>query len=597
MIQNLVPVSEHYAAQNGMAPFFTVKQLNENGDDASLTISPNNILNLENDRSQPDMIQSIISGIYDALTIDNCYVTAEVLRKVFDFEHVLSEEKTFTHFAKETCGNDPDKAGILMMKMACEQVLSVEKDDLLEYFVKSKLGILLLRDMINIKFAKGMSSRKKKTSLSKSVIKSIERQYLESPLSSCYVKKVEVETIDHKNKAKYIRTRPKFHFQMNTLFKNATADLPTKEHFDSINRKDWNNSMYVFGEIIACMLGHTGDYCSSDAEFQKKKQVIEQKWNDQANYAMSTGKTYTRPKWYDTYAGTREISTAKYKLILEEVDSHMSIFSTLCAMKRNIVTLLYMLKVFILATTNGKECNMTEELKLMAQKFPRYFINAESLCTTYKTPVKIPKASRSPYFKIEELMFYNSPLGAKHARNAKFFHIGLSKDMKEKIISTEEKELKKYKNLDVLNVYSKLSLTESERLALGNDTEEKHSLALLPLSLGSYQNCHEVCNNVKFTCGIQSKVGYQDTPTWIAKATLLYEKFNQDVERTLLSGKRIREEDAKADAKEMVYLLMKNGHTMEEACKMVSLSSDEMVDDENEPETKRRVKEECFLQK
>ena len=601
IVHNLVPVNENSLTEDGNASFFTVKHcfgICEKEETKLFQISPHNIIELEKDKNTPKSILTVIAGIWDTLSIENCYVTPEVLRLVFDFEKVLKEEGTFTQFIARRCGNDPDKAALLTMNMACELLLPCKTKDFLEYFIKSKLGILLLRDMVNIKTSTCLTKRTKRPSLASSVVKALDRQYLESPISSCYVKNITLEVLELKNKARYVRTRPRYQFGTNSLFQTASADLPTREQFDMVNGRDLNFAMYTYGEIMACMLSHVGDFCASDEEFQKKKQLIEQKWTDRANFATNAGQTFVKPKWYDSYAGTKELSAGKYKLILTEVPSHMSVFSTLSAMKRNLITFLYMalvFKEFSTETANKQEATHLEsDLKFMGQKFPRYFINTESLSAAYKTPLKIPKTKRSPYMKLEELVFYNKSssgsIGSHLLGRKKLSNKGMALDLIENIKRVEEIENKMYKHVDVLNVYSKLSLTEKERQALGNDMVDKNSLVLVPMTLGSYLDLNEIGSNVKFISGIQSRIGYQETPLWIAKSSLLYEKCNQDSECTLSSGKRIREDEVKADAKELVYTLMKSGHTMEEACNMVSLCPAEMDDFVcEEPLSKKRT--------
>ena len=156
--------------------FFSVKC--ENGKEYIIT--SRNILSLEKNESTPQEVLSAISFIWKTLSIENCHITPEVLKLVFDYENVLKEEETFSKLISEKGGNDADKSAPITTKMVCQSLLQSKTNDMVEHFIKSKLGILLLRDMVNVT----QKRTRRQIPLALSVIKALDRQYIESPFSS-----------------------------------------------------------------------------------------------------------------------------------------------------------------------------------------------------------------------------------------------------------------------------------------------------------------------------------------------------------------------------------------------------------------------------
>lgn len=541
-------------------PFFSVKC--SNGKEQVIT--SRNILSLEKNEQTPQEVMSAISFIWKTLSIENCHVTPDVLRLVFDYENVLREEKTFCNLISEKGGNDADKSAPITTKLVCQSLLQCKTNDVVEHFIKSKLGILLLRDMVNVTQKK----TRRQMPLSASVIKALDRQYIESPFSCCYVNGVKIEVMDTKNMAKYIRSKPKFVYGTNDFLQTANADVPTQKQFDEANSKG-TDTFYTYGQVLCSRLGHIGDYTESEDEFKRKKLLIEQRWAERENYANLSGGSFSKPKWYDSYAGTKEVTQAKYKLVLTDAPP-LSVFSSLSAMKRNLITFVYMSIAFKeFSCTNG-EVFKEEDLQWMGQKFSRYFINDETLLKTYKTPLRLPFSKRSPYLKIEEFVFQRSNSGSlKNGERQKLLERGL----KEEVVSTVEKiDDRSYKSLDLINVYSKLNLTEKERQSLTGDGEERDSIVLVPVTLGSYEELSTCRSTTKFISGIKDRVNYYEMPTWVAKSSLLYEKLTHQLTRTLSSGKRLHNTEAIADAKELAYKLLSNGYDVDDVCNMLSLS-------------------------
>lgn len=541
-------------------PFFCVKL--DDGKDQVVTTR--NIVKLEKNKDTPISVTEAIDGIWKTLSIENCHITADVLRLVFDYENVLKEEETFSHLISQKCGNDADKSAPITMELACQSLLPCKTNDLLEHFVKSKLGVLLLRDMVNV----SQYRHRRPLPLACSVLKALDRQYIESPYSCCYVTGINLEVIDTNKTGKYVRSKPKFVYGKNELLQTANADIPTQKQFDEANVKG-SDTFYTYGQILSCRLGHMGDYADSEEEFQRKKQSIEQRWSERESYATLAGQTFSKPKWYDSYAGTRELTQAKYKLVLSDAPS-LSVFSTLSAMKRNVITFLYMAMVFREFSCDHGDTISKEDLKWMGQKFSRYFINDETLQKSYKAPIRIPHSKRSTYMKIDDLVF--------HMRNGPVLRMDERKKLLEKGVTeelvgrAENLQNKVYKHVDILNIYSKLPLTEKERQSLSGDGEERDSLVVVPFTLGSYQEMSVCKSTIKFIGGIKERINYYEMPVWVAKSSLLYERSTKEASRILSSGKRLHQDEAVADAKEMVYTLLSNGYLLDEACNMLSLS-------------------------
>jgi len=560
--------------------FFCVKCANG----TEQIITSRNILSLEKNVNTPEEVLSAINFIWNTLSIENCHVTPEVLRLVFDYEHVLKEEETFSKFISQKCGNDADKSAPITMKMVCETLLQCQTNDVLEHFIKSKLGILLLRDMMNVTQTKN----RRQIPLAHSVIKALDRQYLESPFSCCYVKGINIEVMDTKKNVKYIRSKPKFLYGKNDFLQTANADVPSQKQFDEANCKG-TDTFYTYGQVLSSTLGHIGDYTESEEEFKRKKLLIEQRWTERENYASLLGQSFNKPKWYDSYAGTKEVTQAKYKLVLTDAPP-VSIFSSISAMKRNLITFLYMALAFREFSCQNGEKITEEEMKWMGQKFSRYFINDETLLKTYKTPLRLPSSKRSPYMKIEEFVFQMIKGNVfKNGERQKL----LERGVKEEVLAVAEKIVdRSYKSLDLLNVYSKLYLTEKERLSVTADGDERDSILLVPLTLGSYEELTGCRNTTKFISGIKDRVNYFEMPLWVAKSTLLYEAFSKETSRTLSSGKRLLNKEAAADAKELAYKLLASGYEIEDVCNMLSLSDtlkEELLEEmEEEPSHKKQ---------
>jgi hypothetical protein len=76
---------------------------------------------------------------------------------------------------------------------------------------------------------------------------------------------------------------------------------------------------------------------------------------------------------------------------------------------------------------------------------------------------------------------------------------------------------------------------------------------------------------------LKDRIGFFEMPLWVAKSTLLYDKWNNESVMTLSSGKRVhRDDEATTDARHMVHTLLANGYPFEEVCNMLSLSEKEI---------------------
>jgi hypothetical protein len=567
MMHNISPVEGGFEAGH---PFFSVK-CEDDKEGKEYVISTHNIVNLERDPATPRVVRQAIEGIWDTLSVDNCHLTPSVLRLVFDHGNEKEEEGRERSFSQmlSRCNNDADKLAPIAMEMACQSLLPSETNDLLEHFVKSKLGIFLLRDMVNT----AVCHHRRPLPLASTVLKALDRQYIESPYSCCYVKGIRLDVVDTKKTGKYIRSKPRFIYGKNDFFQTATADVPCEKQFEEANSRGGCDTFYTYGQVITSTLGHMGDFVESDEEFQRKREHIEKRWTERESYATKTGHSFCKPKWYDSYAGMREMSQAKYKLVLTNAPS-LSIFSALSSMKRNILTFLYMATAFREFSCTHGDVIKDEDMKWMGQKFSRYFINDETLVKSYKSPIRLPQSKRSAYMKIEELVF--------HFNGGATFKVGEPKRLMEKgvrddVISTGEKTKDRvYKNIDILNVYSSLGLSESERCSLSSDGVERESVVLIPMTLGSYEEMAGSKNTIKFTSGLKDRIGFFEMPVWVAKSTLLYDKLNKESFMTLSSGKRVHQEEATTDARRMVHTLLANGYPFEEVCNMLSLSEKEI---------------------
>ena len=570
------PVSIHHNTELGRA-FFSVESGNGNVD-----LFCKNIYDLEKDESSSKPVQTIIGSIWDILQIPGCYVSVDILREVFNFK---SNETFSDHFF----GNDISvgKTTKKLHRLVKEKVFHYnnatnKKDSLLEKFVQSQLGILMLRHMIDLP---GIKMKELEYNLlSEEALNGIENAFVKSPYCCFYVNDIQVDAPESKEK-KYRRTRPIFLFERKNILQE---EIECRER----GKQLLPGVCYVFGSILSGYLGHTGNFYVTDEEFESRKKIIQSAWNNKEQYQKRNGSSYSIPKWYDSYAGAHLLDIAKYQAILSDAPPN-SKYSTLSAMKRNLIILLYICHIYLAHKKDIAEESMEELLEDMAESVAQYF-----LPTSTKSPLKMSSTSKCHYLKCEESVLRPGMGISMDCWSAHLERRGLdSLKLKElETISCNAEYC--YQNIKMLNCLSGREFSEEDRLSLSkqNKTEkdESESMAVFPIMLYSYMNTTDMNDKrSKVGCGMATQISpFQNSliPLYICKSSFLYgnkKAQNDEVDKDII-GKDLY------DIMQKVNMLCENGYSKEESYQLLSLSSNDcelineiLTKEDDEPSSKK----------
>lgn len=561
--------------------FFSIKHENEIVD-----LFCKNIYELYENSKTPESVKSIIDSIWDVLEIPGCYVTAEILKKVFDFQ---SNEENFSNiFCNKdlSLGKTANQAHILVKEKLFNSGNANDKAELLlQNFIHSKLGILLLRHMIDLPAV--TMKELDDNLLSVKSLDSIDKLFLKSPYCNFYVNNIEVDLLQVKDKKnKYFRTRPIYSFAKKRILNEEVES-------DQYDKKFLPSICYVYGNVLASYMGHTGNFYIDEEEFESRKHSICSAWNNRENYMKRKGNLYSTPKWYDSYAGANNLKDAKYQLILSDAPPN-SIYSTLSAMKRNLIMFLYICRLHIsyIGNLNGKFEDLLEN---MAESIIQYFIPT----TFSKCPMKMSNTSKSQYIKFEESVLragidINIDCWLEHLERK-----GLDDRKFHELQKISKSGDSCYQNIKMINCLSGRELPENDRLSLSKQNmsksghDESDSLAIVPMMLYSYLNTMDASDRrSKIVAGIATQISpFQNsmTPVFICKSSLLYGK------KVLLeeSNTKSADEDLQKII-DQVELLCKKGYTTDESFQLLSLTDYEcelvkamLENDDEEPNRKK----------
>ena len=545
-----------------------------------------NIYEIYEDSKMSKSVKCIIDSIWDILEIPGCYVTTEILKKVFDFQsHDESFSKIFCN-KDLSFGKTANQAHMLVKEKLFNLGNANDKAELLlQNFIQSKLGILLLRHMIDLPAV--TMKELDDNLLSVKSLDSIDKLFLKSPYCNFYVNNIKIDLLQVKDKKnKYFRTRPIYSFAKKKILNEEIES-------DQYDKKFLPSICYVYGNILASYMGHTGNLYLDDEEFESRKHSICSAWNNRESYMKRKGNFYSIPKWYDSYAGVNNLKDAKYQLILSDAPPN-SIYSTLSAMKRNLIIFLYICRLHISFIGNLNE-KLEDLLENMAESIIQYF-----LPTTFsKCPMKMSNTSKSPYIKFEESVLrtgidINIDCWLEHLER---------KGLDDKKLHELQKIHKNgdicYQNIKMINCLSGRELPENDRLSLSKQNitktgqDESDSLAIVPMMLYSYLNTMDASDRrSKIVAGIATQISpFQNsmTPVFICKSSLLFGKKKMFEE----SNSKSEDEDLQKVIGQ-IEMLCKKGYSKEESFQLLSLTDYEcelinniLDNDDEEPNRKK----------
>ena len=550
-----------------------------------VTLFIRNIYNLERDSSQSPIVRTVIESIWDILQIPGCYVTADLLREAFKFE----TDETFANYFY----SDDMTVGRItkMMHAFVKDIPHINHCDVkdkaevvLQKFINSKLGILLLRHMVDL--PSSTTRDMANTLLSEESLINIERVFVKSPYCCFYVNNIQTDVLETKDK-KYIRTRPIYTFEKKRIL---NKDIELKDH----GKKQLTGACYLLGTLMSGYMGHTGNYYADQDEYEFRRDAILSAWKSKENFVSRTTATYSSPKWYDTYAGSNNLSESKYQAVMSDAPIN-SIYSTLSAIKRNLIVLLYICRLFLAQKKCMSNADIDDLLEEMAEYVSQYFSHGAT-----KSPLKLSNASKSYYMRCDEPVFRNGVDMDVNIWTTYIERMGLDDRKHADLMRTsKDSGMSCYQNIRMVNCLSGRELNEADRLSMcknekkRTDRDESDSIILIPAMLYSYLNTKDTTDRQhKIVCGMATQISPQQntiTPFYVCKASFLY-------------GNKVKQmsmvDDLHQDTCEIIRqidILCNNGHTRDEAYQLLSLTTAEcekideiLAADDFEPVSKKQ---------
>ncbi len=542
-----------------------------------------NLVELERDPTTPDRVRSTIEGIWDCLSVEDCFVTPDLLRKVLDRAY---ENGSFIDLVAKC--TTKGKLGLAVRNLVSKGTKR-KGGDLLESFLNSNLGIMMLRHIIDLPWQN--MRQMKQNVIGEESINALDRSFLESPTCCLYVKGLTCSLLGNgQTQSAYMRTKPRFKFGIPSLFNRSDSCLPQQTSILGVNEAKTDHC-YIYGQMTSGFTGFLGNLYSDAQEFAARKDAIVDAWNNRESFAKQSGNQYIQPKWYDNYAGQDSLTKASYHMVVLDAPPHSKL-STLAAMKRNIILFLCMCKGYLACEDRVGNNDEEDFLEDMAEAIGQYFISGINGMTGTKCPLRVSSSTKSPYMKMEESVVgkHGASYGSRHWVS-KLQRMGVSK---EKIQMFEQLTEGGYHHIPFVNVLSGVSLTERERVSLNDPQEESDSLVVVPLSPYAYMSIPNTTGEPpKLIGGIRYQLSpFQNmvTPVYVCKSSLLYGRKNlAEAEH----GSMIEEDVRKISQR--VMMLCGSGMSREEAFSILSLDEEKVqvieafLDaDIQEPEAKRQ---------
>ena len=558
-------------------------------------IYTSNLLDLERDPDTPLQVREFVSGIWDALALPGCSIDADLLRRVMDFGSSGGEgsgdfwDRTFD--IREQGNKIAKQAGKWVATVGAEVPSPVAgTGDLLGKFFRSKLGVLLLRGMLNLSSV--WTDPLKTGKLPRLLLDSMDRQFTSSPVCCLYVRDLEVEILPPSAGKSSMRSSLKTRREVPGLMEQFAVSVPSREQLE----KAAGDAFLVYSQLSAGYVGCIGDFYSGSDVFEARKRSIEDKWKAAMTreHHAGQGPSRSKYKWFDNFAGTDDLSKAATRMVLTDCPP-VSLWATLSNVKRNLVCLAYLCKVFEASCRDKRSCqysgSTTEEeiLVEMAEFVCSFFTEDGSLALTHNFPLRMSKQSRTPYLTVKDYIVKTVGGMGSMRFLKKVNDLGLTDQGLTKFLT-------KLENSTCVHVpfYNGLSMSEmdhSERELLTETGHEDHkSLVLVPIRLSSY----EMNSCTKFSSGI--KTHYQKgCPGVIAgKASILFQR-NEST-----AGFPLSAEDHTKELAVSFRIMLDEGMTQDEATSAMSLSPqqkekvvqflEEEEEQEDQPSAKRLKK-------
>ena len=555
-------------------------------------IYTSNLLHLERDPDVPARVRDFISGIWDALALPGCAIDADLLRQVMDFGSSGGEGSA--DFWDQT--SDIREQGNKISKRAGKWVAMVGAEDsspracsseLLRQFFRSKLGVLLLRGMLNLSSV--WTDPLKTGKVPQLLLDSMDRQFTSSPVSSLYVRDLEVEMLPPSTGKSGVRSALKMRREVPDLVEQFAVSVPPQEQLD----KAPGDAFLVYSQLSAGYVGCVGDFFSGSDVFEARKKSIEEKWKASLSREQHAGQGPTRSKhkWFDNFAGTDDLSKAAIKMVLTDCPP-VSLWATLSNLKRNLVCLAYLCRVFEASCREKRSCqysgSTTEEeiLADMAEFVSSFFTEDGSLALTRNFPLRMSKQSRTPYLMVKNYVVMSIGGMGSTRFLQRLNDLGLTDDDLTKFLTKLEKS-----SCVHVPFYNGLSMSEmdhSEREVLTETGHEDHkSLVLVPIRLGSY----ELNSCTKFLSGIKTQYAKSCHGVVVGKASVLFER-NQ-----YTTGFPLSTEDYTKELAASFKIMLEEGMTADEATSAMSLTPQQkkkvvhfLEEQEDQPSAKRLKK-------
>lgn len=479
-----------------------------------------------------------IENFFSLLSIPEAHLTDQILRRALDFGDNTSFSEIF--------GAESTIAAIMKTRNYLPtKITETDEDWLLKEFLGSQVGILLIRHLIDLPSLK--TRERSNDELASMALKNLEDIYISSPNSSLYVTNVKAEVVSSKN-TRYRRTR--------AVYTYGEGDDRT------------GNNVYTLSGAITNYMGHLGNFCPSQEEFERRKEAILAGWNLRERFREGDS-SYVAPKWFDSYAGVPDILNAKYQY--NSVDPPaISVYSSLATMKTNLILFLYIIRVLI--EDYFDESKIKEDLLFdVAFAAIQYFLPTSN---NTKSPLKIAKRTRFPYIKVEEAVARKGIKIRMDCWNGHFERRGLSPSEIQQIQRMEDSRDGDYtyQNLRMINVMSGNELSQQERIALSKNvenTEESDSLFISPLLFYSYKDNMDSDKRPKICAGLSTQISpYQKTiyPIFICKSSLIYKKIEREINYIPERAKEIVEQ---------IKMIQDKGIDVHEAFQILSIPEDQ----------------------
>ena len=553
-------------------------------------IGTSNVAELEKDPDTPRPVKDFIGNIWETLALPGCSIDAELLRHVMDFGSSCEGSADFwdrTNDVREQERKISKRASSWVLEPGTKGTVAAgSSGDLVRSFFRSKLGILLLRGMLNL--SSMWTDPPKDGRIPLLLLDSMDKQFTSSPLCCLYVKGMEIEVSSPNRGKTHARTNLKLKREVPKLVGDFAPSPPSSELLGKVP----GDAFGIYGQLSSGYVGCLGDfYCGSD-EFEARKRSIEDKWKAATNREQRTGQVSSRSKykWFDNFAGTDDVAKAATRMILTDCPP-VSLWATLSNMKRNLVCLAYMCKVFEAGSKDSRSslysrsADREEVLVEMAEFVCSFFTEDGSLALSKNFPLRVSKQNKTPYLSVKDYIV--KPVGGmgglqfvKKVRELGLTDHGLLQSLAKAECST-------CIHVPFYNALSMSEMDHSERVSLTEQGHEDHkSLVLVPVRLGSW----EQDSSCKFSAGIKTGYGSWSTGVVVGKGSILFKRNENTLGIAVSPDERVKE------LAESFRMLVEEGMTKDSAASAMSLSPQmkekvlQFLDDENAGPSPKRAR-------